>query len=105
MHNRGFDYVADSNAPTRRLTDDLDTIAIGVQNAPNPTIHDIILWKLTTGLSYVDVFRIVMAEVPDIVKERAKTEYLVSHGGLLCCVLRGSNGSFGMSRALSLTNS
>ncbi|KAM5544926.1 hypothetical protein V8D89_001037 [Ganoderma adspersum] len=54
-----------------------DTIATGVQNAPNPTIHDIILWKLTTGLSYVDVFRIVMAEVPDIVKERAKTEYLV----------------------------
>ncbi|PIL33783.1 hypothetical protein GSI_04408 [Ganoderma sinense ZZ0214-1] len=55
-------------------------IATQMENAPNPSMHDIILWTYQTGLSSLDVFRIVMRELSDVVKEQAKTEYLLN-----CC--------------------
>ncbi len=54
-----------------------DTIAAEMENIPNPTILDLMGWKYNTGLSFEEVFRIVMVELSDVVKERAKTEYMV----------------------------
>lgn len=57
-----------------------------MKNAPNPTMLDLMVWKYTSGLSFEEVYRIAMAELSDVVKDRAKVEYLVGLDGTLGCV-------------------
>ena len=47
---------------------------------------DLMVWKYTSGLSFEEVYRIAMAELSDVVKDRAKVEYLVGLDGTLGCV-------------------